>query len=210
MNKFFSDLNKQMQLELKKKETFTDGIKSLLLLRSELFKIVETFFAELSAEDFSKMPFPKSKGNDNATIAWSIYHIFRIEDIVCNSVINNKSQIFFENNFQNRMNSSIITTGNELSNEQMIDFSKKLNIQELYNYAKLVKENSEKMMLELSFEQTKSKIPEEKKEYLRTLKVADDWLIDYWCGKNIRGLLQMPFSRHWIMHVEACLKIKNK
>ena len=45
-----------MQLELKKKETFTDGIKSLLLLRSELFKIVETFFAELSAEDFSKMP----------------------------------------------------------------------------------------------------------------------------------------------------------
>ena len=52
MNKYFSDLNKQMQLELKKKETFADGIKSLLLLRSELFKIVETFFAELSAEDF--------------------------------------------------------------------------------------------------------------------------------------------------------------
>ena len=45
----------------------------------------------------------------------------------------------------------------------MIAFSKVLNIQELYNYAKLVKENSEKMMLELSFEQTKSKIPEEKK-----------------------------------------------
>ena len=64
MNKFFSDLNKQMQLELKKKETFADGIKSLLLLRSELFKIVESFFAELGAEDFSKMPFPKSKGND--------------------------------------------------------------------------------------------------------------------------------------------------
>ena len=126
------------------------------------------------------------------------------------SLINNKTQIFFENVFQNRMNSSIITTGNELSNEQMIEFSKVLNIQELYNYAKLVKENSEKMMLELSFEQTKSKIPEEKKEYLRTLKVADDWLIEYWCGKNIRGLLQMPFSRHWIMHVEACMKIKNK
>jgi hypothetical protein len=107
------------------------------------------------------------------------------------------------------MNSSIITTGNELSNEQMIEFSKVLNIQELYNYAKLVKENSEKMMLELSFEQTKSKIPEEKKEYLRTLNVADDWLIDYWCKKDVRGLLQMPFSRHWIMHVEACLKIKN-
>ena len=71
------------------------------------------------------------------------------------------------------------------------------------------------MMLEFSFEQTKSKIPEEKKEYLKSLNVvsldeSSSWLIDYWCGKNVRGLLQMPFSRHWIMHVEACLKMKNK
>lgn len=36
------------------------------------------------------------------------------------------------------------------------------------------------------------------------------WLIDYWCGKDIRGLIQMPFSRHWIMHIEASLRIKNK
>ena len=36
------------------------------------------------------------------------------------------------------------------------------------------------------------------------------WLIDYWCNKDVRGLIQMPFSRHWIMHIEACLRIKNK
>ena len=36
------------------------------------------------------------------------------------------------------------------------------------------------------------------------------WLIDYWCNKDVRGLIQMPFSRHWIMHTEACLRIKNK
>ena len=61
----------------------------------------------------------------------------------------------------------------------------------------------------------KSKIPGEKKEYLKSLNVvslneSSSWLIDYWCGKNIRGLLQMPFSRHWIMHVEACEKVKGK
>lgn len=215
MNKDFSALNKLMQDNLKKESTFCDGIKNLLQLRNNLMEEIDLIFQTTSQEDFFALPFPKSKGNSNATIAWSIYHIFRIEDIVCNSLINNKTQIFFEKDFQNRMNSSIITTGNELSNEQMIEFSKVLNIQELYNYAKLVKENSEKMMLELSFEQTKSKIPEEKKEYLRTLNVvsldeSSNWLIDYWCDKNVRGLLQMPFSRHWIMHVEACLKIKNK
>ena len=215
MNKDFSALNKLMQDNLKKQTTFSDGIKNLLQLRNKLMEEIDLIFQTTGQEKFFALPFPKSKGNSNATIAWSIYHIFRIEDIVCNSLINNKTQIFFEKDFQNRMNSSIITTGNELSNEQMIEFSKVLNIQELYNYAKLVKENSEKMMLELSFEQTKSKIPEEKKEYLRTLNVvgldeSSNWLIDYWCDKNVRGLLQMPFSRHWIMHVEACWKIKNK
>jgi len=214
MNKFFSDLNKQMQLELKKKETFADGIKSLLLLRLELFKIVESFFAELSAEDFSKMPFPKSKGNSNATIAWSIYHIFRIEDVVCNTLIKNENQIFFEKDFARRLNAKIITTANELSNEQMIEFSSSINIEELFCYAKEVKEKSEKMILELSFENLKTKIPEERKINLQKLNVVSSeelssWLIDYWCKKDVRGLLQMPFSRHWIMHVEACLKIKG-
>ena len=215
MNKYFSDLNKQIQLELKKKETFADGIKSLLLLRSELFKIVETFFAELSAKDFSKMPFPKAKGNDNATIAWSIFHTFRIEDIVCNTLIKNENQIFFEKDFAKRLNAKIITTGNELSNEQMIEFSNSINMEELFCYAKEVKEKSEKMILELSFENLKTKIPEERKINLQKINVVSfdelsSWLIDYWCDKNVRGLLQMPFSRHWIMHVEACLKIKNK
>ncbi len=36
------------------------------------------------------------------------------------------------------------------------------------------------------------------------------WLIDYWCNKDVRGLIQMPFSRHWIMHKEACLRIEKK
>lgn len=36
------------------------------------------------------------------------------------------------------------------------------------------------------------------------------WLIDFWCRKNIRGLIQMPLSRHWIMHIEASIRIWNK
>ena len=161
------------------------------------------------------MPFPKSKGNDNATIAWSILHTFRIEDIVCNTLLKNENQIFFEKDFAKRLNAKIITTGNELSNEQMIEFSNSINIEELFCYAKEVKETSEKMILELSFENLKTKIPEERKINLQKINVVSSeelssWLIDYWCKKDVRGLLQMPFSRHWIMHVEACLKIKGK
>ena len=71
------------------------------------------------------------------------------------------------------------------------------------------------MLEQLSYDQLKRKISEERKERLKALNVVSGnekaiWLIDYWCNKDIRGLIQMPFSRHWIMHTEACLRIKNK
>ena len=49
-------------------------------------------------------------------------------------------------------------------------------------------------------------------EKLNVVSVDENayWLIDYWCGKDVKGLIQMPFSRHWIMHIEACLKIRDK
>ena len=37
-----------------------------------------------------------------------------------------------------------------------------------------------------------------------------DISIDFLKSKNIKGLIQMPFSRHWIMHIEAINRIKSK
>ena len=71
------------------------------------------------------------------------------------------------------------------------------------------------MLRSLPFEDLKRKIPDERKAALQALRVVSDdedavWLIDYWCGKDIRGLIQMPFSRHWIMHIEACIRIYDR
>jgi len=109
----------------------------------------------------------------------------------------------------------IITTGNELVKQQIADFSKQLNLEELYSYIFEVRESTEKILERFSYDELKWKIPDERKGYLKSLNVVNCdekaiWLIDYWCSKDIRGLIQMPFSRHWIMHTEACLRIKNK
>ena len=79
----------------------------------------------------------------------------------------------------------------------------------------LLEDSTEKIINSLSYDKLKNKISEERKEQLKLLNVVSNdenaiWLIDYWCGKDIRGLIQMPFSRHWIMHIEASLRIKNK
>ena len=215
MNKVWSELNKTMQTQIKKKDTYKAGIDILFDLRNQLMETLISFNEELSREDFDAIPFINADGYHSKTIAYSIWHIFRIEDIVAHTVITEDEQVFFTGNYQVRINSPIITTGNELVKEQIADFSKQLNMKELYSYIFEVKDSTEKIISSLSYNELKKKISEERKEHLKLLNVVSNdenaiWLIDYWCSKDIRGLIQMPFSRHWIMHTEACLRIKNK
>lgn len=215
MNKAWSELNKTMQTQIKKRDTYKAGINTLFDLRKQLTETLISFKDKLSREDFDAIPFINADGYHSKTIAYSIWHIFRIEDIVAHTLISETEQVFFSGNYQERINSPIITTGNELVKEQLSDFSKRLNLKELYSYIFEVKDSTEKIINSLSYDELKRKISEERKEYLKSLKVVSDdknaiWLIDYWCGKDIRGLIQMPFSRHWIMHIEASLRIKNR
>ena len=215
MNKEWSELNKTMQTQIKKKDSFDPGIRTLLELRGELWDTVLSLKNDLSREDFNAIPFINADGYHSKTIAYSLWHIFRIEDIVAHTLIAEDEQVFFNENYQQRINASIITTGNELVKQEIADFSKELDLDELYNYIGDVKNSTEKILERLSFDDMKNKISDETKEKLKSLHVVSEeesavWLIDYWCGKDIRGLIQMPFSRHWIMHLEASLRIKNK
>jgi len=215
MNKEWSEINKGMQARIKKKDTYEEGIGTLFDLRNRLMETLLSFKDELSREDFDAIPFINADGYHSKTIAYSIWHVFRIEDIVAHTLINEDEQVFFAGNYQERIHSPIITTGNELIKQQIADFSRQLNLRELYSYIFEVKDSTEKIMKTLSYGDLRQKLSGERKECLKSLHVVSSeenavWLIDYWCNKDMRGLIQMPFSRHWIMHTEACLRIKNK
>ena len=87
MNKEWSELNKTMQLQINKKETFPLGINTLLILRKILLKQIFEMRDVLSNDKFCAIPFINANGYHNNTIAYSFYHIFRIEDIVVNTLI---------------------------------------------------------------------------------------------------------------------------
>ena len=215
MNKEWSELNKTMQSQIKRKDTYFDGIDTLFELRNKLLQTILSFKKDLSREDFNAIPFINADGFHSKTIAYSLWHIFRIEDIVAHTLINCDEQVFFSGNYRERINSPIITTGNELVKNEISDFSKQLDINELYSYIFEVKESTEAILRGLPYERLKQRIPAERKDILQKMNVVSSnekamWLIDYWCEKDIRGLIQMPFSRHWIMHVEASLRIENK
>lgn len=215
LNKGWSEANKLVQVQIKKEATFREGIVTLLELRETLFSELLRFKKELTRDEFDAIPFMNSDGYHNKTIAYSIWHTFRIEDIVAHTLIAQDEQIFFLNNYQDRIKSPIITTGNELKKQEIADFSTVLDIDALYQYIMAVKESTDFILRNLTFADSKRKVNEKDKEVLTSLGVVSEnshayWLIDYWCNKDVKGLIQMPFSRHWIMHVAACIRIEEK
>ena len=215
MNKEWSELNRKMQLDLKKRETFSEGIETLLRLRKELFDEILRLFSELSPDEMCAAPFLGAMGYHSKTVAYSLWHIFKIEDINAHTLIAGDEQVFFKENYRQRTNSPIITTGNELEGEAIVSFSKALDLGGLFDYVSDTYSATNKLIKLLSYDDMKVKVSEERRNSLTALNVVDCsenavWLIDYWCGKDTGGLVRMPFSRHIIMHAEACLRIEER
>lgn len=212
MNREWSEKNKRMQVLLGKERTYKEGIELLLALREELFQQITQLVDDYPAEAFYQMPFPNAKGYHNKTLAYSVWHIFRIEDIVMHTLIARDEQILMTGDYQKKIGSPVMTTGNELQDQEITEFSKKLNVRALYDYAREVMLSSNAMLSNLAYAQMKTGFSEsDKKKLAESGCVSTDgnafWLIDYWCSKDVRGLLKMPFSRHWITHIEAMLRI---
>lgn len=215
MDKEWSAKNRQIQTLLSKEATYKEGIELLIQFREEMFAQVTQIINGYPAEAFYQMPFVNAKGYHSKTLAYSIWHIFRIEDIVAHTLISDDEQMLISGGFLDKIGSPIKTTGNELSGQEIADFSKQINIKALYDYAKEVMLSTNAMLSKLEYKQLKRRFSDsDKTKPAESGCVSKDknafWLIDYWCGKDIRGLILMPFSRHWIMHIEAMRRIKNR
>lgn len=215
MDKDWAEKNKEIQGLLNKEATFPEAIEKLLAFREEMFTQVTQIVNGFPKEAFYQMPFAGANGYHSKTLGYSIWHIFRIEDIVAHELIAGDNQVLFRDGYLKKVKATIQTTGNELEGEDLVIFSKALDRDGLYQYAKAVKESTDEILRNLTYSDLKGTFRNEDKEKLhRTGCVSEDenavWLIDYWCNKNVKGLLKMPFSRHWIMHIEAMRRIKNK
>ncbi len=215
MDQIWSEMNKEMQTLLSKKAMFSEGIEKLLTLRKNVFEQITQIVMTYPDEAFYQMPFAGAEGYHSKTLAYSIWHIFRIEDIVAHEMIAGDQQVLFRDGFLETTHSPIITTCNELSGDGIAEFSKQLNVKELYRYAQAVMQSTDQLLTGLEYADLKRRFGDDMIEKLRqTGCVSEDesaaWLIPYWCGKDVLGLIRMPFSRHWIMHVEAMRRIKNR
>ena len=90
--------------------------------------MLDKLWTGLQDSDFAIMPTEK-----DATIAWNIWHITRIEDITANILIAGANQILNEE-WLAKLRVKTTDTGNAMTDDQIIDFSKSVDIDQLKNY----------------------------------------------------------------------------
>jgi hypothetical protein len=162
----------------------------------------------LADEDYSVMPTDKDD-----TIAWHLWHIARIEDLVANLLIAEKSQIF-NDEWANKLDVAIKDTGNAMTDDEIIDFSEQVNKQELLNYRNAVGCQTRTILECLTPNDLRRKPGAEHLSRLVSegglLESKNSiWLKDFWGRHTVAGLVLLPLTRHHMMHLPNSTVIKQ-
>lgn len=159
--------------------------------------------------------FKTSINEKGRTIAYGVWHSTRIEDITMNILVAGDEQVLNSGNWQEKINSKITDTGNALTSEEILKFSKNINMQELKNYRIAVGRKTREIIKNLTAADMKKKF--EKASLQRIIDegaVLDvegaNWLIDFWGKKNVSGIILMPATRHHVVHINESLSAKKK
>jgi hypothetical protein len=220
--KFFgtglSEQHKELNKIIRKKDSIENAKELFLELHGKLHlssvsnsikNEVDELLEDLTVQEYAIMPSIKDE-----TIAWVLWHIARIEDLTMNILINNDNQIF-NDEWKKRLNVTITDTGNALSDDEIMQLSKDINITELLNYRNAVGKQTRTIVNKFLADDMKRKI--EKGSLDRILQEGgvtnqeqSIWLLDFWSKKDVAGLLLMPPTRHVMLHLNDCSKWKKE
>ncbi|MCM1991529.1 DinB family protein [Oceanirhabdus seepicola] len=211
---------KKLREIILKKGRFNEAIKLCL----EQHRMVHAYkmsqskdktFDDLLWEDLDEEIFRTITNKKGRTIAYGMWHSARIEDITMSILVADSQQVINSDNWLERINSKICDTGNAMTSEEILDFSKEINMKALREYKIAVGRRTQEIIKNLKSEDMKRKTSKEGlKRVLQEGAVLDvegaNWLIDFWGKKNVAGLILMPGTRHHIVHINESLEAKKK
>jgi hypothetical protein len=215
----WNPLQARLKELISKKEYFIEMQKLLLLMHSLVHsKQVyggdsETFMDEiwegLTDKAFRMMPTIKDE-----TVAWNIWHITRIEDLTANYLISGQEQIL-DQKWHEKLHTKVTDTGNAMTDEEILAFSNEVDKDALYEYRNAVGRRTKEILEALKPEDLKRKVSQ---EGIRTIAgvggVSEHpdaiWLLDFWGRKTVAGIIQMPITRHQIVHLNDSARLKKR
>lgn len=211
-----SELHKELNTVIRKPDKLADAKRLFFELHSKLHlssmsgtekNDVDYLLNDLVPREYSIMPTSKDE-----TIAWVLWHIARIEDLTMGILVANGNQLF-NDEWKRRLNVSISDTGNALSDDEIMELSRQLNIKELISYRNAVGQRTRDIVRLISANEMKRTVfPHGLESVMQAGGVTSDensqWLLDFWGKKDVAGLLLMPPTRHVILHLNDCCKWK--
>lgn len=213
-----SEKHKQLQKMIRKAEELEEAKKLFLDIHATLhlasvsntsFNEVDQLVSDLTNAQYTIMP---TKADE--TIAWVFWHLARIEDITINVLVARQDTIF-NKDWQQRLHVVVKDTGNAMSDDEIIEFSKTIQIQELLAYRNAVGKRTREVVAKLQVEDMKRKVKQADLQRIEdmggvTSHPDSKWLLDFWGKKDVAGILLMPPLRHAMLHLNDCCHWKEQ
>jgi hypothetical protein len=164
---------------------------------------------------FNEQLFRTATDSKGRNVLYGIWHSARIEDITLNLLVAGKEQLFETQNWQSKIKSPIKHTGNSLNKDEILAFSKSINIEALKAYRIAVGKNTRQIVSGLQAGEFNEKVIKQNLPLILEQQAVDNvesanWLIDFWGRKNKAGIILMPALRHNLTHINESLRIIKK
>ena len=146
-------------------------------------------------------------------IAWKLWHTARIEDIVMNILVANRSQVMTSQDWAKELKVDFYDTGNAMNENEIAQLSNSIDLSALRGYRNAVGLNTIEIVKNLKPEDMKKKVePSGLRRLLDEGAVVSEakGLLDYWGKKTYSGLLLMPASRHIFIHLNESFRLLAK
>jgi hypothetical protein len=164
-------------------------------------------------QGLDEVAFRMLPAGEEHTIAWSLWHLARIEDMTMNVLLAGQDQVFEREGWADRLHSPLRDSGNEITPEKLLDLSQQVDWQAMRAYRSAVGASTRKVVEALSFADLKRKTPPEHLAKILAegaINPDSTGVLAYWAGLTGKGLLLMPPTRHNFHHLNECLTLKRK
>jgi len=162
----------------------------------------------LSDADFRRIP-----AKFEHSIAWIFWHLTRIEDITMNMLVAGQPQLYSQDDWAHRLKVSICDTASAMDAAAVQRLSDELDMPALRDYRLAVGRATRRIVQRLQPGDFKKKVEPDRiqRVYTEGCVVPEaGWLLEYWGGLTIAGLLLMPPTRHIFVHLNEARQIKGK
>jgi hypothetical protein len=151
--------------------------------------------------------------NCDHSIAWIIWHLARIEDITMNLLVAGRPQILYQDDWLDRIKTTIQHAGNVMDEESVANFRAAVDLGAPDGLSSArwptdARDSRGTLPGRVGTEGWPSRLQLVRAE--GAVVEAASEIIDYWSRRTIAGLLLMPPTRHNFLHINEARRVKDR